>query len=177
MKTDEPLAERIEEFYLTGLRTDGRSERPQFFTFLVEQGGQLLPLVAGGQVILFTRLDLASAALRQAGIDAEFRELSLQNVYLVDVASALYLLERESADPQKLIANMLDLFAKILTALGIGVPSIFADALIDLGNHVDTNEFYGDFIEQEKITRARAIDGVRWCLGTLLSVARIVIEE
>ena len=170
----EPETGLIEEFYLTGLRTDGNSETPNFYTFLLAQDGQLLPLVTGGQVVLFTHLDLASVALRQAGIDAEFRALGLENVYLVDVAAALYLLERESADPQRLIANMLDLCAKILTALGIGVPSIFADALIELGNYVDTNEFYGDFIARDNITRARAIDGVRWCLGTLFSVARII---
>ena len=177
MQMDEPEPARIEDFYLTGLRTDSRSETPNFYTFLVAQGGQLLPLVANGQIVLFTHLDLASIALSRAGIDAEFRALSLENVYLVDVAGALYLLERESADPQRLIANTLDLCAKILTSLGIGVPSIFADALIDLGNHVDTNELYGDFIERESITRPRAIDGVRWCLGTVFSVARIVTRE
>jgi hypothetical protein len=172
--TPEEPAKTIEEFYLTGLRTDGRSDTPNFFTFLIAQGGNLLPLTADGQVILFTHLDLASDALRQGGIEAEFRSLTLQNVYLVDVAGALYRLERESADPQKLIANTLDLFAKILTTLGIGVPSIFADPLIELGNYVDANEFYGDFIQQEQITRPRAVDAVRWCLGTIFSVARIV---
>jgi hypothetical protein len=174
MQTVDMEPKPIEDFYLTGIRTDGRSEAPNFYTFLIAQGGQLFPLTAEGQVILFTHLDLASAALRHAGIEAEFRSLGLENVYLIDVAGTLYMLERESADPGKLIANTLDLFAKILTTLGIGVPSIFADALIELGSYVDTHEFYGDFIIQEKITRPRAIDGVRWCLGTIFSVARIV---
>ena len=40
----------IEEFYLTGIRTDGRSEGPNFFTFLIAQGGNLLPLTAKGRV-------------------------------------------------------------------------------------------------------------------------------
>jgi hypothetical protein len=164
----------IDEFYLTGLRTDGRNDAPNFFTFLISQEGKLFPLTAEGQVILFTHLDLAGAALRHAGIDAEFRKLTMENVYLVDVAHSLFMLERASADPQKVIANMLDLFAKILTTLGIGVPAIFADTLIDLGNFVDKNEFFGDFIEQAKITRPRAVDAVRWCLGTIISVARII---
>jgi hypothetical protein len=174
MQTGEPAPKPIEEFYLTGLRIDGRNDRPNFFTFLIAQEGNLLPLTADGQVILFTHLDLASDALRCAGIEAQFRELTLANVYLVDVAAALHMLERESTDSQKIIANMLDLFARILTNLGVGVPSIFADPLIELGNYVDANEYYGDFIQQEKITRPRAIDAVRWCLGTIFSVARVI---
>ncbi len=165
----------ITDFYLTGIRTDGRSELPNFYTFLLGQEGEMRPLLAEGQVILFTHPDLAVTALRAAGIEAQFRSpLSVQNAYLIDVAYALRLLAHESADPEKIIANMLDLFAKILTSLGIGVPPIFADTLIELGNYVDANEFYGDFMSREEFLREKAVDAVRWCLGTIFSVARII---
>ncbi len=164
-------------FYLTGLRLDGRRDRPDFYTFLIEQNGPMLPLLADGQVIFFTDLSLAQTALRAGGINVEFKTLSFENVYLVDVSQTLYLLQTESNDERKIIANTLDLFARILTNLGVGVPPVFGDALIELGNYVDQNTYYGDFIEQKNITRARAIDAVRWCLGTTLSLARIITEE
>ena len=163
-------------FYLTGLRLDGRRDRPDFFTFLIEQNGQMLPLIADGQIILFTDVSQAQTALNAAGIEAEFRELSLRNVYLIDISQTLFLLQSQSVDENKIIANTLDIFARILTALGVGVPPLFADALIEFGNYVDQNPFYGDFIEQKTITRHRMIDATRWCLGTVLSLARIVTE-
>ncbi len=161
-------------FYLTALRLNGRSETPDFYTFLLETNGEMSPLIADGQVILFTHIDLAERALGIAGISAEFKTLSLKNAYLIDVAAALHLLDSENADSSKTIANMLDLFARILTTIGIGVPAVFADTLIELGNYVDTHEFYGDFIEREQMTRARAVDAVRWCLGTIFSVVKLV---
>lgn len=164
-------------FYLTGLRLDGRRDRPDFFTFLIEQNGQMLPLIAEGQVLLFTDVRFAQTALAAAGIQVEFRELSLRNVYLIDVSQTLFLLQSQSSDERKIIANTLDMFARILTSLGVGVPPVFADALIQFGEYVDQNPFYGDFIEQKTITRHRLIDATRWCLGTIFSLAKIISEE
>jgi hypothetical protein len=164
----------IETFYPVGIRLNGRSETPDLYTFLFEQGGETRPLLHEGQVVLFTHLSLAETALNAAGIVARFRSLSLENVYLIDVAHTLFLLARESVDPQKRIANTLDLFARILTGLGIGVPPVYADILIDLGNHVDSDPFYGEFMAAEEFRRERAIDAVRWCLGTILSVTKLI---
>ena len=166
-------------FYLTGIRLDGRHDRPNLYTFLIEQGGieqesRMLPLIHDGQIILFTDLALAQPALKAAHIDVEFRSLSLQNVYLIDVSQTLFLLQSQSVDEQKIIANTLDFFARVLTALGIGVPPVFADALIAFGNYIDQNAFYGDFIEQKSITRHRCIDATRWCLGTILSLTKLI---
>src|SRR5690242_8486060 len=97
----------ITDFYLTGIRTDGSSELPNFYTFLLAQEGELRPLLAEGQVVFFTDPNQAETALQAAGIDAQFRSpLSVQNAYLIDVAYALRLLAHESADPEKIIANM-----------------------------------------------------------------------
>lgn len=173
---DSPVQETA-TFYLTGLRVDGRNDRPDLYTFLIEQGGQMLPLLHDGQVIFFTHLSLAETALKKAGIAVAFKSVSLENVYLIDVSQTLFLLQSQSVDEGKIIANMLDFFARILTSLGVGVPPVFAEALIDFGNYVDQNTFYGDFIEQKTITRARTIDAVRWCLGTVFSLARILTPE
>ena len=134
-------------------------------------------MIYDGQVILFTNLSLAHEALVAAGIEVEFRSLSFENVYLIDVSQTLFLLQSQSVDERKIIANTLDFFARILTALGVGVPPVFADALIEFGAYVDQNTFYGDFIEQKKITRARTIDAMRWCLGSVFSLARILTVE
>lgn len=166
----------ITEFYLTGLRTDGRSEIPNFFTFLLEQEGQLHPLLADGQIVLFTHLDLVSEALQAAGIEAQFHDLTLDNVYLIDVAMALHLLAHESADERKVVANLLDLFARTLTALGIALPPVF-EVLMDLGSYADANTYLADFLNAEPYRREQAVDGVRWCLGTILSVSRIISKQ
>ena len=173
---DAPVQETA-TFYLTGLRVDGRNDRPDLYTFLIEQGGQMLPLLHDGQVIFFTHLSLAETALKTAGIVVAFKSVSLENVYLIDVSQTLFLLQSQSVDEGKIIANTLDFFARILTSLGVGVPPVFAEALIEFGNYVDQNTLYGDFIEQKTITRARTIDAVRWCLGTVFSLARILTPE
>lgn len=189
--SSQPPTQGTATFYLTGIRLDGRHDRPNLYTFLIEQSGTeqngteqngikqeslMLPLIHDGQIILFTDLALAQTALKAAHIDVEFRNLSLQNVYLIDVSQTLFLLQSQSVDEQKIIANTLDFFARVLTALGIGVPPVFADALIAFGNYIDQNTFYGDFIEQKSITRHRCIDATRWCLGTVLSLTKLITE-
>ena len=176
-RASDSMAQETSTFYLTGLRVDGRNDRPDLYTFLIEQGGQMLTLIHDGQVIFFTHLSLAETALKTARIAVAFKSVSQENVYLIDVSQTLFLLQSQSVDERKVIANTLDFFARILTSLGVGVPPVFADALIEFGNYVDQNTFYGDFIEKKTITRARTIDAVRWCLGTVFSLARILTPE
>lgn len=167
----------IADIYLVGLRTDARSEVPNFYTFLLEQNQNLYPLKQEDQVILFTHLDIAPKALAMAGLPIEFRRpLTLENVYLVDVARALHLLAHKNEDSEQVIANLLDWCARTLTALGVPLPRAF-DVLADLGKHVDQNPFYGDFLNKESYLRERAIDGVRWCVGTIFSLSRLITRE
>ena len=53
-RASDSMAQETSTFYLTGLRVDGRNDRPDLYTFLIEQGGQMLPLIHDGQVIFFT---------------------------------------------------------------------------------------------------------------------------
>lgn len=171
-----PVQAPITEFYLVGLRLDGLSERPDFYTFLLEHDKRLKPLSAHGRILMFTHVDLAEQALHEAGIEVQFRSIGVENTYLIDVARTLYLLNRESADPERVIANTLDFFSRSLTHLGIGVPGLFADALIRLGEHVEHNPLYGDFMQAEPFRREKAIDALRWCLGSLISVTRFITK-
>jgi hypothetical protein len=168
---------QISDIYLVGLRTDGRSEVPNFYTFLLEQNQELRPLLVEDQVILFTHLELAPQAFALAGIPVQFRRPpSLENVYLIDAARTLHLLAYHDEDNEQVIANFLDWCARTLTALGIPLPPAF-DVLADLGKHVDQHGIYRDFLGKEPYRRERAIDGVRWCLGTIFSLARILTKE
>lgn len=181
----------ITRLVLTGIRVDARSETPTFYTFLVlsgthdenrsregtgeAQGTEVRPLVADGQAIFFTHLSLAGDALRAAGIEAELPPLSLEGMHLVDIATALYLLQSEGSDKNAAILNTLSLFADILTTLGIPLPAAFADTLTALGEYLNGNPYFGDFVQQKNVTRQKCLDSVRWCLGTMFSVGRFVM--
>ncbi len=173
-KIHEGKAVPVEMFYLMGLRLNGKREVPDFYTFLLEQDGMLQPLIADGQIVLFRELDQYAAALTLAQIEVDFKQEPGQNsVYLLDVAAVLYLLTHESSDAEKRIPNLIDYFARALTAMGVPLPPIF-EILGELGTLVDQEPFYGGLMNREKFNRERCIDGVRWCLGTLMSVSCIL---
>ncbi len=157
-----------------GLRINGKRDTPDFFTFLLEQNGVLRPLVADGQIVLFRNCDQYEDALALAGIDVAFKQpLTERNVYLLDVAAVLYMLVHESADEEKKIPNLIDYFARALTAIGIPLPPVF-NILSELGTLTDEDPFFGTLMNREKFNRERSIDGIRWCLGTLFSVSHIL---
>lgn len=188
---DKKMRETLEtaRLVLTGIRVDARSETPTFYTFLVlrepddkgkaeresETQSPVLPLVADGQAIFFTHLSGAGDALRAAGIEADLPPLSPEGMHLVDIATALYLLQSEGSDKNAAILNTLSLFADILTTLGIPLPAPFADTLTALGEYLNGNPYFGDFVQQKNVTRQKCLDSVRWCLGTIFSVGRFVM--
>ncbi len=164
----------VEMFYLMGLRINGKREVPDFYTFLLEQNGVLHPLVADGQIVLFRKVELYREALQLAGIDVEFKAPPSEQVsYLLDVAAVLYLLMHESIDEEKRIPNLIDYFARALTTMGIPLPPVF-EILSELGTSTDEDPFFGTLMNRDNFNRERCIDGIRWCLGTLLSVATIL---
>lgn len=171
---DNNIVKPINAFYLMGLRTDAMSETPNFFTFLLEQDGILVPLIKEGRLALFMRPEQAEEALKNTGIEVTFKESpGVSNTYLLDAAYALHLVAHGKIDPDKVIANLLDWFARTLTALGVPLPPVF-DVLVDLGHFADQNPFIADFLDQEPFRRQRVIDGIRWCLGAILSLSSAV---
>ncbi len=167
----------IDAFYLMGIRVNSQRSTPEFYTFLIEQQNKLRPLISNGRVILFCNSMQAEEALAKAGIHTKLKSFSDErNLYLLDIAGALYLLNQENQDHNQKIVNLLDYLARTLTALGIPLPPTF-QILSELGEHLDQNPYFADFLSKKPFQREQAIDGIRWCIGTLFSLSLILFPS
>ena len=163
----------INSFYLMGIRIDGSRPDPDFYTYMLDIEGDVHPLLHEGRIHLFEDIQQGVSVLHSLNIMAEFpSEAQKSQVYILDVAGVLFLLQKENTDTSQKIANLLDFFARSLSGLGVPLPPVF-DILATLGPHVDQDPYFGDFLNSQSFGRERAIDGVRWCLGTLMSLAKI----
>lgn len=169
-----PAAEvTINSFYLMGIRIDGTRPDPDFYTYMLDIEGEVHPLLNDGKIHLFEDIHLGVSVLHSLDIMAEFpNDPKDTQIYMLDVAGVLYMLQKESMDTSQKIANLLDFFARSLSGLGVPLPPVF-DILATLGPHVDQDPYFGDFLNSQSFGRERAIDGVRWCLGTLMSLSKI----
>ncbi|MGL5064473.1 MAG: hypothetical protein ACRC62_31175, partial [Microcoleus sp.] len=94
-----PPDENLEKLlWLFGFRIDPEIEEPNLYT-LIAYGDRELPLVAGGQLVFFTRPELAINALELCGINvSELGTPPTEIDAICDLAETLYLLDAEDVD-------------------------------------------------------------------------------
>ena len=165
-----------EELWLFGFRIDPDRESPDVYT-LILHGDKDRPLVADGQIVFFSRLELASSALNLGGIDIEQLGSVPKDVDLLcDLAKTLYLINSENIDPSATILNCLNTVFDLVRATGLSVPIQYKRVLYALADHLTFNREFSNFLFQENIARSTITDAILWCIGAIVSKAKLLRE-
>lgn len=166
-----------EELYLVGFRIDPAAEGPQFYTLFAFGGENERPITTvGDRIVFFARPELATQALEigdptMQALGAPPDDLDM----ICDVAQALYLVNSEESDPNRIILDCLEVLDDLVRATRLSMPPPYQEALSALMEHLMETHDYGEFLRQQ-INRERLEDAFLWCVGAVTMKAKMVAE-
>jgi len=176
MENDSKLPESEEGLALIGFRIDPKNSGPNIYSLFI-YGDQDIPVIAEGQILLFVKPELVFRAFELG--DANIKRLGppVQNVYLVcDIVEALNLIKNEPLDTSAVILNCLNTMFDLVQASGIRMPSEYRQILYEFADHLTFEREYESYIIQKNIQRESIVDAILWCIGAIVTRARILSE-
>ena len=174
LQTANPNTEKL--LWLFGFRIDPSTEIPNLYTLIV-YGEQEPPLVAGGQLVFFTRPELAINALQLCNIDvSELGKPPTQIDAICDIAETLYLLDAEDFDESATILNCLNALFDLVKATLIPMPTEYKRILYDFADHLNIEEEFASFLDAEDIQRSEIVNAILWCVGAITAKSRLLTE-
>ena len=167
--------DQVNVVHLLGIRLSAENQLADFYTFMFDtKEMEYIPLVIDDQIVLYEDKNCLENALALTNINIlQIDRIDLE-VELLDFAYAFYVCENGSVDdPQSLIA-ILNNIEDILPAVRTKVPLQFQEMLRLLANHMTFDKNFDRFIDQHEFSRNDVIISLQWCLGAVMSHARIV---
>lgn len=162
--------------WLFGFRIDPETEIPNLYTLIV-YGEQEPPLVAGGQLVFFTRPELAINALQLCDIDvSEVGKPPTEIDAICDIAETLYLLDAEDFDESATILNCLNPLFDLVKATLIPMPTEYKRILYAFADHLNIEEEFANFLDEEDIQRSEIVNAILWCVGAITAKSRLLTE-
>ncbi|NJK66920.1 MAG: hypothetical protein HC941_10535 [Microcoleus sp. SU_5_3] len=160
--------------WLFGFRIDPETEQPNLYTLIV-YGEQEPPLVAGGQLVFFTRPELAINALQVCDIDvSEVGRPPIEIDAICDIAETLYLLDSEDFDESAIILNCLNPLFDLVKATLIPMPTEYKRILYAFADHLNIEEEFASFLDEEDIQRSEIVNAILWCVGAITAKSRLL---
>ena len=172
VQTANPNQEKL--LRLLGFRIDPETEVPNLYTLIV-YGEPEPPLVAGGQLVFFTRPQLAINALKLCNI--EVRELGkppTQIDAICDIAETLYLLDAEDIDESGIMLNCLNALLNLVKATLTPMPTEYKRVLYAFADHLNIDEEFASFLAEEDIHRSEIVNAILWCVGAITAKSRLL---
>jgi hypothetical protein len=155
---------------------DGRSA-PDFYLLILNQDGELTPVGRNNRIHLFTDCRAIAKAKRLS--DQEIRDVPLDEEGYLDIyaGTAMRLAAYGNVDRRAILIHFINLFEDVLPYVGVKWPSRYREALMPLADRVTFYREFGSVFKQEGVTRELALDGLRWCMGVLLSNSQFIEPE
>lgn len=172
LQTANPNQEKL--LRLLGFRIDPDTEVPNLYTLIV-YGEEEPPLVAGGQLVFFTRPQLAIDALKLCDIDV--RELGrppTQIDAICDIAETLYLLDAEDIDESGIMLNCLNALLNLVKVTLTPMPTKYKRVLYAFADHLNIDEEFASFLAEEDIQRSEMVNAILWCVGAITAKSRLL---
>ena len=163
--------------WLFGFRIDPETEIPNLYTLIV-YGEQEPPLVASGQLVFFTRPELAINALQLCDIDvSELGKPPTQIDVICDIAETLYLLDAEDIDDESgTMLNCLNTLLNLVKATLTPMPTEYKRVLYAFADHLNIEEEFAGFLAEEDIQRSEIVNAILWCVGAITAKSRLLTE-
>ncbi|MEG4802649.1 hypothetical protein QUB63_12880 [Microcoleus sp. ARI1-B5] len=173
LQTANPNQEKL--LWLFGFRIDPETEVPNLYTLIV-YGEQEPPLVAGGQLVFFTRPELAINALQLCEIDvSELEKPPTQIDAICDIAETLYLLDAEDdIDESGIILNCLNALLNLVKVTLTPMPTEYKRVLYAFADHLNIDEEFASFLAEEDIQRSEIVNAILWCVGAITAKSRLL---
>ena len=166
-----------EALWIIGFRINPDNVDPEVYTLIVQRD-KYRPLVVNGQIVFFSKPHLANRALELAEPDIKRLGPAPKDVALVcDVAKTLHLVESGNIDPSATIVNCLNTLGDLVADIGLPMPTNHKRILNTFADHLTFNRKFGNFLVQENISRSAIIDAILWCIGTIVSKARFILDR
>lgn len=159
---------------LIGFRIAPENVQPELYTLLLSDGEDQ-PVLIDGEIAMFGKPSLASKAMELAGIDdARLGPPPREPDLVCDLAETLYLIHSEDVDQSASILNVLNTLLDLVAATRIPIPPESRRILHALADHLTFAREFGEFIDQDSITRSAVKDALLWCVGAVVAKARIL---
>ncbi|MFM9263953.1 hypothetical protein [Tychonema sp. BBK16] len=161
--------------WLCGFRIDPETEAPNLYT-LIAYGEQEPPLVAGGQLVFFSRPELAINALQLCDIDVTTLGMPPTEIDAIcDIAETLYLLDAEDIDESDTIVNCLNTLFDLVKAILMPMPTEYKRVLYAFADHLTFEQEFASFLNEEDIQRSEIVNAILWCVGAITAKSRLLI--
>jgi hypothetical protein len=157
-----------EDLYLVGFRLDPAEEGPQFYTLFAFGGENERPITTvGDRIVFFSRPELASAALEIGDPSMQALGDPPEDLEMVcDLAQAMYLVNSQDSDPERIILDCLELLDDLVRATRLNMPPPYQQALSELMEHLVRTHVYGEYL-RERGSREQLEDALLWCVGAI----------
>ena len=160
--------------WLFGFRIDPETETPNLYTLIV-YGEQEPPLVAGGQLVFFTRPELAINALQLCDINiSKLGRPPTQIDSICDIAETLYLLDAEDIDESGIMLNCLNALLNLVNATLTPMPTEYKQVLYALADNLNIDQEFASFLAEEDIQRSEIVNAILWCVGAITAKSRLL---
>ncbi|MEG3896548.1 MULTISPECIES: hypothetical protein [unclassified Microcoleus] len=133
------------------------------------------PLVAGGQLVFFTRPELAINALQLCDIDvSKLGKPPTQIDAICDIAETLYLLDAEDIDESGTMLNCLNALLNLVKATLTPMPTEYKQVLYALADNLNIEKEFASFLAEEDIQRSEIVNAILWCVGAITAKSRLL---
>lgn len=160
--------------WLVGFRINPDNVDPEIYTLMVINDKDR-PLVVDGQILLFSKPDLADKALSFAESDVKRLGPAPKEIDLVcDVAQMMHLIESEKIDPSAFILNCLNTLFDLINVSSFTMPAEYKRILYKFADHLTFNKEFESFLIKEDISREAIFNAIFWCIGIVATKAKLL---
>lgn len=163
---------------IIGFRTDADNEGADFFTIVLDDArGNETPVNLDGQLIFFSKIELASKVLCMSS-DQLFsgKSLPVEECLICDLNGFLYYIENEDVDEEANILNCLNVIFDIIECTEYEIPVFYKDVLFKLADHLTFDSSLKAFFNGDSLVVSQVRDGFMWMCGCMLGTARFIHE-
>jgi hypothetical protein len=165
-------AEQESTLYLVGFRIEPDLYEPQLYTIYVEEDR---PIMWQGHPIVFTRPDLAKAALEKSDCGAsKFGPAPVELHTVLDFASAVYTLCVEDEAPDTEALDCINTLLDFANCVDERMPDAYRSCLEILADHLTFNKPFGQFLQDNNLSRQLISDAIYWSLGMIIYQMKIL---
>ena len=126
------------------------------------------PLRLDGDILIAHQLENVPKIVELSGNMLPLTVPEKDDIYLVNLINAIYLVENEDVDTTGTILNTLNAVFGILEVTSYVMPEIYAEDLRLFANHATFHQEYGEFFAESQGRRERIRDGMLWISGAIL---------